>query len=239
MGRYRPCVASRAGAATRRRSRGSRSVISIDELRELDIFRREAHGTRRNNDDQQDDRPRGAARAPEHFGEEADQADRQQGGVNDAELHDAGNPEVLDAVVEAELALQRIHPHRIGPEDQFVPVEMRQQVEGRITRQRAALVGREAQQHLVEYAEIERGEDARCRRRTAGRSPGSPLRSGARLPRSSRNISTPPKSPITASTVTSAVRPPNAISDPRQNAISGSRSTTGGQSAGRRTSARI
>ena len=42
--------------------------------------------------------------------------DCQQDGVNDAELNDAGNPEILDAVVEAKLALQRIDADRIGPE---------------------------------------------------------------------------------------------------------------------------
>ena len=59
-----------------------------------------------------------------------------------------------------------------------------------------------------------------------------------RLPRIRRIASNAPTSPIIASTVTSDVRPPKAISDPRLNAISGSRTRSGGQIAGRSTSAR-
>ena len=51
------------------------------------------------------------------------------------------------------------------------------------------------------------------------------------FPRISRNRLEHPISPMIASTVTSDVRPPKAISDPRLNAISGSRTGSGGQSA--------
>ena len=61
--------------------------------------------------------------------------------MDEAELNGGRNPEVFDAVVEAELGLQRIHSNRVGAEDQFIPIEMREQAEGGKARQRAALVG--------------------------------------------------------------------------------------------------
>ena len=158
--------------------------------------------------------------------------------MNDAELDDAGDPEILDAVVEAKLGLQRACAHRVGAQNQFMPVEMRQQVEGGVARQRAALVGGKSQQHLVEDAEVERGEDdggddeQQADRGDRRRKRGSPAAQHAEHPNATTQ-------PMTSSTVTSAVRPPNTISDARQNAISGSRNSTGGQSAGRSTSARI
>jgi hypothetical protein len=169
--------------------------------------------------------------------EKADQSDRQQDGVDEAELDDGGNPEVFDAVVEAELRLQRIHPNRVGAEDQFMPIEMREQAEGGVTRQRAALVGREAQQHLVENAEVKRGEDDGAGGKQHADREDRGGKRHSLSPLSRRIASNSPTSPIIASTVTSDVRPPKAISDPRLNAISGSRSSSGGQIAGRSTSA--
>src|SRR5215216_2055239 len=93
--------------------------------------------------------------------------------MDKAELNDRGNPEVFDAVVEAELRLQRIHPNRVGAEDQFMPIEMREQVEGGEARQRTSFVGREAQQHLVENAKVEGCEDnGTCSKQHADRENG-------------------------------------------------------------------
>ena len=85
-----------------------------------------------------------------------------------SELDDGGDPEVFDAVIEAELRLQRIHPNRVRTEDQFMPIEMREQVEGGEARQRTSFVGREAQQHLVENAQVEGCEyDGACSKQHA------------------------------------------------------------------------
>src|SRR5262249_50743142 len=72
-----------------------------------------------------------------------------------------GDPEIFDPVSEAERVLQRGSANGIGAKEQLMPVEVREEVEGGVARQRAALVGAEAYQHLVEQAGIVRGKENR------------------------------------------------------------------------------
>ena len=57
-----------------------------NELRELDALRGKTHRARRDNDNQEDDRPSGVAGTQKDFRKQADESDREQDSMNNAEL---------------------------------------------------------------------------------------------------------------------------------------------------------